>query len=193
MSPLPSINYQTTLEGLVLLAYLTFVYYAIRTKIPLIPTQKAAREALLSVVRTEIRPKQKVRIYDLGSGAGGLCLAVAKEFPNAEVIGLEMAWPIWLFACLRQKASRRKNVSFKLINFWKHDIGEADVVFFYLGDVVMKKMGDKLRRETRRGCLIVSNTFPLPPDWPILRRIRIPAKVSKDLYVYRQTASPSPR
>jgi hypothetical protein len=165
-----------------------FVYYAVRTKAPVISTQKAAGETIISILRTEMqaRPGQKVKIYDLGSGWGGLCLAVAKSFPDAEIVGLEMAWPAWLFSFLRMKWSGLKNLRFRCCNFWKHDIGDGDVVLSYLGDAIQPPLAAKLREQHRPGRLVISNTFPLPKDWVPFQRVPTAAWLSKEILLYRQ-------
>lgn len=166
----------------------TFVYYTWRTKIPAVPTQKSARTVILNLISQELHehPRPNPVIYDLGCGWGGLCLAVAKEFPQAKVIGLELAWPALIVCWLRKLVLGRRNWKILRRNFWRHDISDGDIILCYLGDVVMSDLRDKLRREARNGCLIISNTFPLPKDWPSLKRVPIPAVLSKEVIVYRQ-------
>jgi SAM-dependent methyltransferase len=175
-------------QGLIAVLAIAYAYYAWRTKVPLVFTQRAARNVILGLVREEMaaRPGQKLKIYDLGAGLGGLCLVLAREFPDAEIVGLEMGWPIWAFAVLRGFLSLRKNVRFLQCDFWKHNISDGDIVLCYLGDVVMADLRDKLRRESRKGRLFISNTFPLPADWPPEQRIPIAAVLSKEILVYRQ-------
>lgn len=184
-----TLSFELILQSLIALAAITFLYYTARTKIPLIPTQAAARDIILSLIYDELktRPGQKVKIYDLGAGLGGLCLAIARKFPEAEVVGLEMGWPMWLVASLRQKLTSRANARFQQGNFWNYDVSDGDIIVFYLGAVVMQKMGDKLAREAKKNCLIISNTFPMPKDWPLLQHIPIAARLSKEIFVYRKS------
>jgi SAM-dependent methyltransferase len=176
------------IQGLIAILAIAYAYYAWRTRIPLVVTQQAARKVVLDLVRQEVekKPGQKLKIYDLGAGLGGLCIAVARAFPNAEVIGLEMGGPIWAFAALRGLIGGPKNVRFLKRDFWKFDIHDGDIVMCYLGDVVMKELSEKLRRESRPGRLFISNTFPLPADWRPEQRIPIDAALSKEILVYRQ-------
>ena len=175
-------------EKLILILYLVFTYYALRTKIPLMPTQRAARKIILSVMQAEIasRPEQSIKFYDMGSGLGGLCFTIAKKFPQIDVVGLEMAWPAWLYSVVRQKLSRRNNVRFYCTNFWNHNISDGDIILFYLGYAVMQQMADKLRTEPRTNRLIISNTFPLPKDWEPTQKTPVTALLSKEIIVYRQ-------
>ena len=167
---------------------LTYAYYTWRTKVPLVFSALAVQEAILQLIRDEMRikPTPHVKIYDLGAGFGGLCFAVAKAFPEAEVIGLEMGWPMWLTAIARKILRQQKNLIFILGDFWKHDISDGSIVLCYLGDAVMGRLKDKLLRERCPGRLFISNTFPLPADWPPIRCIKIENSLSKEVLVYRQ-------
>jgi len=187
---LSGLSWGLYVQALVIACMVTFIYYTCRTKIPLVATQAAARNVILSILKTEIdaRPGEKIKIYDLGSGLGGLCRTMAREFPGAGVIGIEMGWPIWLYARTRLILCPQKNLRFLCRDFWKHDIRDGDIVVFYLGDVVMSQMAEKLRRDARPNRLIISNTFPLPKDWAPIQRIPVAARLSKEIYVYRQTA-----
>jgi hypothetical protein len=142
----------------------------------------------MEIIREEIRlcGSENIKIYDLGAGLGGLCLRIARDFPQAEIVGIEMAWPYWLYAFLRRKLSRCGNVRFLLADFWKHDIGDGDIVIFYLGDIAMAAMGEKLQREVKSNRLVISNTFPLPEEWRPLRRIPVQAWLGKEIILYRQ-------
>ncbi|NCC03688.1 MAG: hypothetical protein EOM37_06550 [Proteobacteria bacterium] len=181
----------STLHLSIFLIVAFFVYGAIRTKIPMIPSQKIARSTLLDQVKAEIGARGAVFnkglvIYDLGSGFGGLCFDLAKKFPSARVVGIEMIGPLWLFTWLRQKVAGPKNLSFLWGDFWKKTVSDGDIFIFYLGDVVMAQMGAKLKAEAKTGSLILSNTFPLPADWVLDHAVPLPAAVSKMIYVYRR-------
>jgi SAM-dependent methyltransferase len=181
----------STIHLLIFLAVAFFVYGAIRTKIPMIPSQKIARKTVLAQVKAEVAERgaafgQGLIIYDLGSGFGGLCFDLAKMFPAAQVIGIEMIGPLWLLTWLRQKLAGPKNLRFLWGDFWKRNVSDGDIFIFYLGDVVMAQMGAKLKAEAKTGSLILSNTFPLPADWRLDHTVPLPAKVSKMIYVYRR-------
>jgi len=185
-----SVDWFFVVQTLIPVCALTFVYYTIRAKTPPIHTQGAAQEVILRLIKEHLAqqpsPHEKIRIYDLGSGFGGLGLAVAKAFPEAEVVGYELAWPYWLVSCLRRVAQKQKNAHFYLGDFWKKDISDGDIILVYLRDVVMNELSDKLRREARPRRLVITNTFPLPADWTPFARIPIAAAVSKEVIVYRQ-------
>lgn len=176
------------LQAIIAIVAILYAYYACRTKVPLVLSSREARDIILQAVQDEARAKsgQKLKIYDLGSGIGGLCFAIAKALPDAEIVGLEMAWPAWLIAVLRQKLRPHKNVRFYLRNFWKYYIGDGDIVVCFLGINLMPDVKNKLQKEARAGRLFISNTFPLPTDWPPTQRIKTKGGLSKEIYIYRQ-------
>jgi len=189
MNFLHRLDWTFYLQAFITLCVWMYIYYTWRTRIPLVFTSTPARQAVIRILRADIAarpPGQAVKIYDLGSGIGGLCLAAAKHFPAARVVGMEMAWPIWAVSVLRRMLCGLGNVQFIKGDFWRHDISDGDIVLFYLGDVVMDQMGEKLRREARAGRLIISNTFPLPKDWAPTDRIAVPGALSKEIIIYRQ-------
>lgn len=166
----------------------SYVYYCWRTKVPIFPTQGAARQAVVAAILAEAqsRPGQTLKIIDLGSGTGGLCRAVARALPAAQVTGYEIAWPAWLVSVVLGLWGRLHNLRFKCSNFWLDDISDADIVLCYLGIVVMPTLSEKLRHDRHPGRLIISNTFPLPNDWQPFQRIAVPASLSKQILLYRQ-------
>ena len=170
------------------LSAFTYVYYTVKTKTPLMfPTQQAALAVMVNLIKTENseHPQKSIKIYDLGSGAGGVTLKLAKAFPQATVVGVEIAWPAWLYSYIRQKISRLENVHFILNNFMRVNVADGDVVICYTSDACMGPMSEKLAKEAKQGSLIISNTFPLPKQWPPLQKISVQASVSKEIIAYR--------
>jgi precorrin-6B methylase 2 len=170
---------------------ISYVYYVWRTKVPVVPTQAAAREVIIAAILAEVQRRngQTLKIYDLGSGAGGLCLAAARAVPSAQVIGLELAWPAWAFSLVRQKLLGIRNLRYLRGDFWEYDISDGDIILSYLGIVIMQLLSEKLKREAREQRLIISNTFPLPTEWSPIQKIDVPAFLSKQVLLYRQTVS----
>lgn len=165
-----------------------YVYYTVTTKTPLMfPTQQAAIDAILELIKAKNTeyPDKSIKIYDLGSGAGGLALKLAKAFPQATVVGVEIAWPAWLYSYVRQKISRLENAHFILKNFMKVNVADGDVIIFYMTDARIEQMSEKLAKEGKRDSLIISNTFPLPAPWIPFQKISVQASVSKEIIAYR--------
>ncbi len=165
-----------------------YVYYTVATKTPLMfPTQQAAIDVMIDLIKTEKNenPDKPIKIYDLGAGAGGVALKLAQAFPHATVVGVEIAWPAWLYARIRQKISKLGHVRFILSDFMNVNVADGDVMIFYMTDACMKQMSEKLAKEAKKGSLVISNTFPLPAPWTPLQKISVQASVSKEIIAYR--------
>ena len=90
-------DFEFLFQLLVAITAITYVYYCWRTRVPIVPTQAPARAEIVAAVKAEVaaRPGARLKIYDLGSGTGSLCMAVARAVPEADVVGMELAWPAW--------------------------------------------------------------------------------------------------
>ena len=64
-------------------------------------------------------------------------------------------------------------------NFWHADISDANVIFVYLLPNHMEKLASKLKKECKKGTLVVSNSF-IFPHWKILRQ-----DLLNHIYVFR--------
>ncbi|WP_120715828.1 class I SAM-dependent methyltransferase [Tsuneonella amylolytica] len=74
-------------------------------------------ERLLAVLVDE-RPRQ---VLDIGCGAGELSLALARMYPSAEVLGLDVSEP--LVAAARERTGELPNISFEVADAatWRRD------------------------------------------------------------------------
>ena len=72
------------LNGLLLLAIASVVYYGIRLGITPMPSSRKAIATFIAL----IPDKTDGKIVDLGSGWGSLAYPIAKRFPDAEVTRL---------------------------------------------------------------------------------------------------------
>lgn len=101
------------------------------------------------------------RFYELGSGIGTLCIAVAKN-PDVKVIGVELSLAQWLVSKFRQFLSRTPNINYRLGNLLNTDLSDADAVYFFLMPEVYEKLRPKLERELRPGAKVISYVWPVP-------------------------------
>jgi ubiquinone/menaquinone biosynthesis C-methylase UbiE len=87
-----------------------------------------ALSAWLKETFPEMLPK---RIFDLGCGAGLNTVAVAKAFPDAEILAFDAGAPMLRYAAARAAAMGVTNIRFIQANIedLPEGIGEADVVY----------------------------------------------------------------
>lgn len=103
-------------------------------------------------------------LYDLGAGDGRVLLQAAREF-GARAVGIEVgpiqcAW-IWL----RVAASGLGNqIQIRWANFYKADLHDADVVFFYATSKEVGKLTPHLEQQMKKGARLVSISADFP-DW----------------------------
>ena len=136
----------------------TFQAYTMKYGAPWVPTSYRTIRKMLTLA--EVRPGDVV--YDLGSGDGRVIIEAARSF-GAKAVGIEID-PlrfIWSKARIRfQGLSGRVDVLRG--NFFKINIGVADIVTIYLLQETNNRLIDKFIRELRPGTRVVSNTFTLP-------------------------------
>jgi len=108
--------------------------------------------------------KQDEVIYDLGAGDGRILIIAAKEF-DAKAVGIEIgpiqcSW-IWLKII---GGGLRSRVQIKMGNFYKTDLGDADVVFFYGTSREVAKLTPYLPGQMKPGSRLVSISADFP-EW----------------------------
>lgn len=159
-----------------LLAVLVPVAWAGLSFAPWVPTWKEDVQRALKLAK--LKPGEVM--YDLGSGDGKAVFIAAEEF-GARAIGIEIAWPLWLWSQLRRFWAKG-HTKFILGNLFRRDISDADVIYVF---GMPNKMKDKLRRkleaELKPGARVVSYSFSIP-DWTPVLRDKPEGKISVYLY-----------
>ena len=126
---------------------------------------------------------QEQYLVDLGCGDGRVIRAAARLY-GARCRGYEINPLPFVIAWVLSLG--RPQVSVRWRNFWREDLGKADVVFCYLFPDVMPQLAGKLREELRPGCRVVSCNFPLP-GWTPVKMVRPSATMYNDpIYFYEQ-------
>ncbi len=171
------------LNGLLLLAIASVIYYGIKLGITPMPSSRKAIATFIELIPNSTDGK----IVDLGAGWGTLAYPIAKHFPNAEVVGYELSPIPWLYSRLKGMVVRRSNLTLHRQSVFDDDLTDVDVVVVYLHPAAMRKLGPKFERELRPGTLVLTNTFPVP-TWEPTQTIHLGKSwlsTSNDIYVYR--------
>ena len=128
---------------------------------PYFPTRGRHLDLVLKAI--DLKPDEK--FYELGCGDGRVSLAVAKAFPKAQVVGLEIAGPLFVWAWLKAKFSGFKNVSIRWKNIFWQNLTDADVVYvFGMTESLNDKLKTKFLTDLKPGTRIVSYVFTMN-DW----------------------------
>jgi SAM-dependent methyltransferase len=143
------------LAGFVLLLLLN--WNSVGERVPLYLTGAATRQQLAEVLKQQ---PEHFRFVDLGCGPGGMLLSLARQFPQAQFVGVETAPLSFAIAWLR--ALRRRNCQIRYESLWRTDLGAFDVVYCFLSPAPMLELWNKACAQMPSGSLLVSNTFEIP-------------------------------
>jgi len=164
---------------LALLGLLWF-FAPIATGIPWVPSgDRRIRRAL------ELAALQPGETFvDLGCGDGRVLIAAARDF-GARAVGIEVSPLHCLVARLRaQAAGVGQRVTIQWADFYRADLGGADVVYQFGHSRFAGRLKDQLGRQLRPGARMVSINVDLP-GWQ-------PAAVDREelIFLYRMPPTP---
>lgn len=151
-APLPSWVF---LCGFVLLLLLNWNSFGER--VPLYLTGAQTRRELVALLAQQA---PDFRFVDLGCGPAGSLLSLARQFPQAQFVGVETAPLSFAIAWLR--ALPRSNCRIRYENLWRTDLAQFDVVYCFLSPAPMARLWAKAQAQMPAGSHFVSNTFEVP-------------------------------
>jgi hypothetical protein len=173
---LPNIFYGV---GFVLSVALFWTTYA--SQVPFYPSRPIVYQELIGLLPDD----QKIKLIDIGSGMGGLCLKIALAKPEAQVTGIEIAPLPWLISTLRATLNKSRT-RFKLGNYNALNFADYDVIFAYLSPAAMSDLWCKAQAEMRPQTVLLSYEFEIPNVRP--DRIIPTSKGEPAIFLYRLPA-----
>jgi len=121
-------------------------------------------------------------LVDIGCGDGRVLREARKRY-GVRCLGFEIN-PI-AYTKARLLTMGRKGMEIRCRNFWKADLGKADIVSCYLFPDVMRRLGAKLGKELASGARVISFNFPIP-GWKREAVLRADSRLHNDpIYIYR--------
>ena len=121
-------------------------------------------------------------LVDIGCGDGRVLRAARKRY-GVSCLGFEIN-PI-AFTKAKLLTMGKKGLEVRCSNFWKADLGKADIVSCYLFPDVMRRLGAKLGKELASGARVISFNFPIP-GWKHEAVLRADSRLHNDpIYIYR--------
>ncbi len=134
-----------------------FIVHGFLADAPFVPSSRRKRRAMLDLA--DVRAGETV--IDAGSGDGSLLITSARR--GARAIGIESNPLLVLYSRIRASwSAERHSVTVIRGNLFSHPFHSADVLFLYLFPQTIEKLKEKLEKELKPGCRVVSNTFPIP-------------------------------
>ena len=165
---------------------------ALNRGVPNIRTAPAIRKKIIALLQEHEAARadrtQPYIIYDIGSGNGLFSRQIAREMPQAKVIGIEISGPAYAWSVMMKRRLKLDNLQYKNTDIFKYDIRDAGavVLFFYQLD----KLGKKLHDELKPGTLVTSNKFRLGDGWNPVQSLKVFTlyPFQKRLFVYYKTS-----
>jgi hypothetical protein len=154
--PLSVLASSTTLSvppwgWLVLLAVIVLVYpRKAWNDAPLFPTPKKALQAMPA----HITLADGARVLDAGSGLGDGLIALHAAYPQVDLHGLEMSWPLRLLSSLRCRFANIQQG-----DIWLAEWRSFDMVYLFQRPESMPRAVEKAQAELRDGAWLVSLEF----------------------------------
>ena len=136
---------------------------------PYVPTKRQKAIKLLKMLNL----KKGQKFYELGSGDGRVVIEAAKL--GLDSLGIEQSWMRVIWSKLQAHKHKLPNAKFKHGNIFKEDLSKADVVFIYLLPKGVAKLFPKLKKELKKGTIVITQTFHFK-DWKPIRKIDLPGK-----------------
>ena len=161
---------------------LTILVSTLRTGSPPMPSGSGVRKEALRILSGETVPDGV--IYELGSGWGGLARALAVQYPERKVVGVESSLLPYLFSRLARTAAGPANLSFVHKDAQRVVLADAGLVLCYLSGDTLSRIAPALEGELPSQASIMSITFAWPGRNPTVTS-RVRDLFRSPIYLYR--------
>ncbi|MFN9745430.1 MAG: class I SAM-dependent methyltransferase [Betaproteobacteria bacterium] len=137
---------------------------------PFFPTPAAALDGLAE------RVGQPARVLEAGCGLGHGLAALRRQFPNADLVGLE-----WSLLLARLARWRRPDARVRRGDLWAEDWGGYGLVYLFQRPESMARAWAKAQAEMVPGHWLASLEFPVPGVAP---SARLPGADGRPVWLY---------
>lgn len=158
------------ISGGILLGCIIGLSWFAGTDAPYVPTKMDLIRKILQLAGV----KKGKRFYELGSGDGRVVLEAAKL--GAYSTGIEQSWLRVLYSKYKANRLNLKNTNFMHGNIFARNYNNADIVYIYLLSKGVQRLEEKLKRELKKGSVVITQTYHFP-NWK-------PFKKEGDFWLY---------
>lgn len=121
-----------------------------------------ARKKDLKTINQAVNLKKSERFYELWCGDAKVSHYIARNNPDSEILWVEFAFPVFIFAKIRQLINPQKNLKIELWDWFKKDFWNFDVIYFFaMPDSINKKIIPKFLAEAKPWARLVSYAFSI--------------------------------
>ena len=128
------------------------------TRVPFYPTPLPVYD----LVAGQLPAGKEFCFVDLGCGFGTMLFYLAKRFPKAQFLGVEVSPLAFLISKMRSIFATHRNLEVRLQSIWDLDLSQFDYVYAFLSPTPMPKLWQAARSQMRTGTTLIVNSFPLP-------------------------------
>lgn len=147
---------------IIILILLILTAYAWISLAPWVPTYKKDLERVNKIA--DLKPGDT--FVEIGCGNGRVCTYIANKNPKSQVIGIELAFPFYLFTKIRTCLLGPDNLKIIFKDGLKYNINNVDVLYVYgLIKTVNNQIKNKVVKEMKKGSKLISYVFAIN-DWP---------------------------
>lgn len=137
--------------------FMSGLIYSILNGAPYVPTNKDVLDEILK----RLKLKKGKKMLELGCGTGRI-IATAVEKYHISGTGVEINPLLYFGALLRKKFYKLTNLTFIRDNVLKIPFIGYDVIYLYLFPSLIEKIEGRIRKECKKGTIIVSHGFRIP-------------------------------
>lgn len=170
-------------QALYLLSFAAIAYFGIiRPGLSLAPWVPTFRRDLDRVNKI-VNLKPGDTFLEAGCGNARVTIYIAKNNPEANIIGVEYSFLMFVWAKVRSVLSGLSNLTIRYGDALKVDVSDMDVVYTYgLTDTVNEKLLPKMKQELRPGSRFISYAFTIEGD-NVAKDV---SETSSNIYIYTQ-------
>ena len=153
---------------------------------PYVPTKMGGIRKILKLAGVKTLPAGRQggkKLYELGSGDGRVVIEAARLGANA--VGIEQSWIRVLYS--KWKAARQNYPKGLFCQFYHGDVfkrsyQDADIVYIFLLQKGVNKLEEKLKKELKKGSIIITQTYHFP-NWKPYKKMDLSKEIdfSKDI------------
>ncbi len=161
------------ISGGVLLGCLIALSWFAGSDAPYVPTKMDNIRKILKLASV----KKGKKFYELGSGDGRVVIEAAKL--KAQAIGIEQSWIRVIYSKYTAAKLNLPNAKFYHGNIFSKKYQDGDVIYIYLLHKGVRKLEEKLRKELKKGAVVITQTYHFP-NWKPYQKI-------DNFYFYRKS------